>query len=42
MKALEQARGNQSRAARLLGISSFTLRYRLGKHGISLSRQHYP
>jgi len=32
--ALERSSGNQSRAARLLGISRDTLRYRLKKHGI--------
>jgi two-component system, NtrC family, response regulator AtoC len=32
-RALEQAGGNISRAARELGISRDTLRYRLGKHG---------
>jgi DNA-binding NtrC family response regulator len=32
--ALEQAAGNQSQAARLLGISRDTLRYRLKKYGL--------
>ena len=32
--AIRRARGNQSKAARMLGISRFTLRYRLRKHGI--------
>ncbi|MGC3999156.1 MAG: sigma-54 dependent transcriptional regulator [Anaeromyxobacter sp.] len=34
VEALERARGNQSQAARLLGISRDTLRYRLKKHGL--------
>ena len=33
--ALAKAGGNQSAAARLLGISRDTLRYRLEKHGLS-------
>jgi len=33
-EALERANGNQSQAARLLGISRDTLRYRLKKHGM--------
>ena len=32
--ALEKAGGNQSEAARLLGISRDTLRYRIGKFGL--------
>jgi two-component system response regulator PilR (NtrC family) len=34
-KALEQARYNKTRAARLLGITLDTLRYRIKKLGIS-------
>ncbi len=34
-EAMERASGNQSKAARLLGISRDTLRYRLKKHGIA-------
>lgn len=33
-QALEQMLGNQSRAARLLGISRFALRYRMEKYGL--------
>ena len=33
-QALEQVMGNQSRAARLLGISRFALRYRMEKYGL--------
>jgi two-component system response regulator AtoC len=33
-QALERAKNNQTRAARLLGISRHTLRYRLEKHGL--------
>ncbi|HTP49920.1 MAG TPA: sigma-54 dependent transcriptional regulator [Anaeromyxobacteraceae bacterium] len=33
-EAMERANGNQSQAARLLGISRDTLRYRLKKHGM--------
>ena len=34
LSALEQARGNKSKAARLLGLTRHTLRYRMEKHGI--------
>ncbi|MDB5037230.1 MAG: regulator protein pilR [Bacteriovoracaceae bacterium] len=34
LKALERSHGSRSRAARLLGISSRSMRYRLKKHGI--------
>ncbi len=34
VEAMEHASGNQSKAARLLGISRDTLRYRLKKHGM--------
>ena len=34
-QALERADGNKSAAARLLGLSRDTLRYRLEKHGLS-------
>jgi two-component system response regulator AtoC len=34
-EAMERARGNQSKAARLLGVSRDTLRYRLKKHGMA-------
>jgi two-component system, NtrC family, response regulator AtoC len=36
VNALEQARHNVSKAARLLGITRMTMRYRMEKHGISL------
>jgi transcriptional regulator with PAS, ATPase and Fis domain len=35
VEAMERANGNQSKAARLLGISRDTLRYRLKKHAIA-------
>jgi len=34
VEAMERAAGNQSKAARLLGVSRDTLRYRLKKYGI--------
>ncbi|NJD20198.1 MAG: hypothetical protein FIA95_13065 [Gemmatimonadetes bacterium] len=34
-RALERCEGNVSAAARLLGISRQTLRYRIEKHGLS-------
>ena len=34
LEAMERANGNQSKAARLLGVSRDTLRYRLKKHGM--------
>ena len=34
VRALEKAGGNQSAAARLLGISRDTLRYRMEKYGL--------
>jgi DNA-binding NtrC family response regulator len=34
-EAMERAGGNQSKAARLLGVSRDTLRYRLKKHGMA-------
>jgi len=34
LKALERADGNQSAAARLLGLSRDTLRYRMEKFGL--------
>lgn len=37
-KALDETSGNVSKAARVLGISRDTLRYRMEKHGIVLSR----
>lgn len=35
LSALEQARNNVSKAARILGITRMTMRYRMDKHGIS-------
>jgi two-component system, NtrC family, response regulator AtoC len=35
VEAMERASGNQSKAARLLGVSRDTLRYRLKKHGLA-------
>ncbi len=37
-QAMERAKGNQSEAARLLGITRYALRYRLVKFGIAASR----
>ena len=34
-EAMERSSGNQSKAARLLGVSRDTLRYRLKKHGMA-------
>jgi DNA-binding NtrC family response regulator len=34
VQALDRVKGNQSRAARLLGISRFALRYRMEKYGM--------
>ncbi|MCB9664199.1 MAG: sigma-54-dependent Fis family transcriptional regulator [Alphaproteobacteria bacterium] len=34
IQALDRTRGNQSAAARLLGISRYALRYRMEKHGL--------
>lgn len=36
MNALDQARNNVSKAARILGITRMTMRYRMDKHGIAL------
>ena len=36
LNALEQARNNVSKAARILGITRMTMRYRMDKHGISV------
>ena len=38
-QALEQARGNKSKAAELLGLTRHTLLYRMEKYGISTSEQ---
>jgi DNA-binding NtrC family response regulator len=40
--AMRRANGNQVRAARLLGISRPTLRYRLRKHGLGCARRDAP
>ena len=37
-QALDRTQGNQSAAARLLGITRYTLRYRLEKHGLMPGR----
>lgn len=36
LNALEQARNNVSKAARILGVTRMTMRYRMDKHGISV------
>lgn len=36
LNALEQSRNNVSKAARILGITRMTMRYRMDKHGISV------
>lgn len=36
LNALEQSRNNVSKAARLLGITRMTMRYRMDKHGIAV------
>jgi len=36
LNALEQSRNNVSKAARMLGITRMTMRYRMDKHGISV------
>jgi len=41
-EALERAAGNQSQAARMLGLAEPTLRYRLKKLGISLDKADEP
>ena len=41
-EAMERASGNQSKAARLLGVSRDTLRYRLKKHGMWRARRIGP
>jgi len=38
-QALERSRNNQTKAAKLLGISRHTLRYRLEKHGLAQPHQ---
>ena len=42
IEALKRARGNQSEAARLLGVSRVTVWKRMKKHGISLTRDLGP
>jgi DNA-binding NtrC family response regulator len=37
-QALARAKGNQTQAARLLGITRYALRYRLEKHGLASAR----
>ena len=38
VRALAQTRGNVTQAARLLGVSRDTLRYRIEKHALQLSQ----
>jgi DNA-binding protein Fis len=38
MRALEKARGNQTLAAGMLGISRDGLRYKIRKHGMTFAR----
>ncbi len=40
-KALGYTRGNVSRAARLLHVTRYTLRYRMQKYGIEIQQEHY-
>jgi len=40
LEALERARGNQTLAARELGLSEPTFRYRLRKHGVAAARKN--
>jgi two-component system, NtrC family, response regulator AtoC len=37
-QALARAKGNQTQAARLLGITRYALRYRLEKHGLASAK----
>ena len=40
LKALEKSRGSRTKAAKLLGISCRSVRYRLKKHGIGGAEDH--
>jgi DNA-binding NtrC family response regulator len=40
VRALEKARGNQTMAARMLGITRDGLRYKVRKHGLPIGRAH--
>ena len=42
VQALQKSTGNQSLAARLLGISRHTLRYRMEKFGIEMGKHSLP